>query len=410
MEPQKLWTKDYVLIICFSIMLGMGNHMMMTGIPLYAIHLGGNNSTAGLMMGVFMLAAILFRPFFGNLADTRSRRLVLLIGGIICSLSFFFYTFAFSVSILLFLRALNGIGFSANTNASGTVVADIIPKSRLSEGIGYYGISNVLSTALGPALSLLIIEYLGFRTLFFITTVFGLFSIICANFINYEKKEIERSSVKKPDQVIGNDVNKKKQGILETIFERNAIPPSFVMLFVAFAMGGIQSFIPIYAATRGIENIGVYFTFYAIAVLITRVFGGKIADRHGVPIVILPGYILLIISFLVLAFATNFTMFIIAGILYGLGFGSVQPLLNAVMVKFCSPSRRGAGNSTFFTAMDVGSGGGAVIWGIISQYYSFTWVYLLCVGCILLSLFSYFILLHRNLTEAQEAKKALLTT
>jgi len=390
-------------------MLGMGNHMMITGIPLYAIHLGGNNSTAGLMMGVFMVAAILVRPFFGNLADTKSRRLVLLIGGIICSLSFFFYTFAFSVSLLLFLRVLNGIGFSANTNASGTVVADIIPKSRLSEGIGFYGISNVLATALGPALTLLIIKSLGYRTLFFITTVFGLVSIICAYLISYERK-VAVKSVKKPHQGIQDDENKKKRGVLDLIFERNAIPPSFVMLFVAFAMGGIQSFIPIYGATRGIENIGIYFVFYAIAVLITRIFGGKIADRHGAPIVLIPGFILLIISFLVLAFATNFTMFIIAGILYGLGFGSVQPLLNSTMVQFCSPSRRGAGNSTFFTAMDVGSGGGAVIWGIISQHYSFTWVYLLCVGCIVISLISYFILLHRKLTEALEAKKTLLTT
>ncbi|MGI6227604.1 MAG: MFS transporter [Peptococcales bacterium] len=407
-EPQKLWTTQYILIILYSIMIGIGNFMMMTGIPLYAIHIGGDNSIAGLMMGIFMIAAILVRPFFGNLADIKSRRLVLLIGAGVCTLSFFSYIFAFSVGLLLFLRAVNGIGFSANTNAAGTVVADIIPAPRLAEGIGYYGISNVLSTAIGPVLTLSIINQLGFKALFLVTTGFGLISLICSYFINYEKKKPKEE---KQDKDIQPNINvSKKQKVLDSIFEKTAIPPSFVMLFVAFAMGGVQSFIPIYAVARNVENIGIYFTIYALALLVTRVFGGKLADRHGVSTVLIPGYVLLIASFIVLAFATNLTMFIISGILYGLGYGSVQPLLNAIMVQFCPPKRRGAGNSTFFTAMDIGSGGGAVIWGFISKYYNFTWVYLLCVGCIILSWVSYSFLLQKDLRKPKKTEEALATT
>ncbi len=378
--------------------------MMITAIPLYAIQLGGNNSTAGLMMGLFMTAAILIRPVFGILADTKSRRIVLLIGSVICIMACSAYPFVVSIGMLMFFRAINGMGFSAYTNASGTVVADLIPKSRLAEGIGFYGISNVLASAVGPALTLTIIRHFGFAVLFIIATASGVIGFICSYFMKYEKKEPNKA----PLEDIENNTDAKRN-VWGSIFEKTAFAPSFVMLFVAFTTGSIQSFIPIYAATRDIGNIGIYFIVYALALFITRIGGGKIADRYGAPIVFLPGYILLIASFILLAFASNITMFIISGILYGLGYGSVQPLLNAVMVQFCPPSKRGAGNSTFFTAMDVGSGGGAVVWGAISQYFGFTLVYLLCVGCVILSWIFYFFLLHRTLQKTHQAKEAFVT-
>ena len=76
---------------------------------------------------------------------------------------------AFSVGLLLVLRSLHGIGFSATTNAPGTIVSDIVPKSRLAQGVGYYGLSNTLVTAVGPALTLFIIQYFSYNVLFLVS-------------------------------------------------------------------------------------------------------------------------------------------------------------------------------------------------------------------------------------------------
>lgn len=401
---QKLWTKYYLLIMLYSILTGTANNMLMTGIPLYAIHLGGSNSVAGLMMGIFMISAILFRPLFGTLVDTKSRRMVLMTGAMISTLSFFSYTFALSVGMLLVLRAVNGIGFSANTNASGTVVADIIPSSRLAEGIGYYGISNTLATAVGPALTLLIIKAFSYQALFITAFVIGIVSFICSYFMKYEEKQPKvKSVILEQVKIIPNKVL-TRQKIADSIFEKKAISPSFVMLFIALAMGSIITFIPTYAMTRGIENISIFFTVYALSLLLTRLFGGRLADRYGESTVVLPGFILMIIAFIILAFATTISLFLVSAVFYGLGFGFVQPTLNAVMIKSCPPNRRGAGNSTFFTAMDLGSGGGAVLWGFVSQNTSFTFVYLLCAVCIIVSWIAYSWLLQRKLKLDQAAE------
>lgn len=379
-SKSSLWTKYFNLMLVYSFLTSTTNYLMITAAPLYAIHLGGDNSIAGLMMGIFMISAILFRPFFGRLLDEKSRRLVLIAGAALCTLTYFSYLFAFSIGMLILVRAINGIGFSANTNASGTVVSDVIPKDRLAEGVGYYGIANTLSTAIGPSIALFIIKNYNYTILFIFTAFLGILSILVSYLIDYEKNN--------------NTTSKKSTNM---IFEKTALPVALVMVFLAVTIGGIMTFVPTYAATRGIYDISSYFTVYALALLITRLFVGKMADKYGVSMAIIPGIILVIVAFIILAFAKSLPIFLLSAALYGLGYGSSQPTLNAVMIKLCPPERRGAGNSTFFTAMDIGSGGGAMLWGFISQNFGFQSVYLTCAASVGISLLCYLFILTKQI-------------
>lgn len=404
-NTKKLWSKYYILIILFSLLSSTANHMLMIGVPLYAMHLGGNKSIAGLMMGMFMIVAILFRPLFGKLLDDRGRRMVLVTGITISALMCFLYTFAFSVGILLLLRALNGIGFSAMTNASGTIVSDVVPSSRLAEGVGYYGMSNTLATAVGPALTLFIIQYHSYKVLFVAASAISVLAVICSLFISYEKGRKKKGMTgeeQRENTSAGIDLKKK---IADAIFEKTALPTALVIIFAAATLGSIMTFIPTYAATRGIENISIYFTVYALTLLFTRLFAGRLADRCGSSVVIIPGILIIAVSFVILSFASSIPGFLVSAVLYGLGYGSAQPALNAIMIRLCPADRRGAGNSTFFTAMDIGSGGGAVIWGVIAQNVGFLWVYLSCAASALIALAAYVSVLQRQL-EAVNARKS----
>lgn len=396
-SKSSLWTKYFNLMLIYSFLTSTTNYLMITAAPLYAIHLGGDNSIAGLMMGIFMIAAILVRPYFGKLLDEKSRRLVLIVGAAICTLTYFSYLFAFSIGMLMLIRAINGIGFSANTNASGTVVSDVIPKERLAEGVGYYGIANTLSTAIGPSIALFIIKSYNYNILFIVTATLGILSILVSYLIDYEKNNEENFTVITPNEPNKNNDNMSSSKSTNMIFEKTALPVALVIVFLAVTIGGIMTFVPTYAATRGIDNISSYFTVYALALLITRLFVGKMADKYGVSMAIIPGIILVIIAFIVLAFAKSLPMFLLSATLYGLGYGSSQPTLNAVMIKLCPPERRGAGNSTFYTAMDIGSGGGAMLWGVISQNFGFQSVYLTCAISVGISLLCYLFILRKQI-------------
>ena len=59
--------------------------------------------------------------------------------------------------------------------------------------------------------------------------------------------------------------------------------------------------------------------------------------------------------------------FALAAVLYGLGYGSLQPTLNALAVKKCEMQKRGAANATFYISMDLGIGGGSIMLGYLAN-------------------------------------------
>src|SRR5699024_6109680 len=131
--------------------------------------------------------------------------------------------------------------------------------------------------------------------------------------------------------------------------------------FITLTFGGITSFLPLYADMKGVEGIQYYFISYAIFLMISRLFAGKIYDKRGDLYVIPPGVILIFIAMLLLSWLPNTMTMLIAGALYGLGFGTVQPALQAWAVDKAPMNRKGMANATFFSFFDLGVGVGAIL-------------------------------------------------
>lgn len=367
-KSELLWTFDFIIILLLSVITSSIDAMMSANLPLYVKILGGNNLLAGLVTGVFMVAAIIVRPFWGYLSDTMGRRIVVLLGTTIVTVVSFSYTFVSNILIILLLRFINGIGFSANTNTTATMASDIIPNDRISEGIGYYGVSKVIATAIGPAFGIYLISTFNHKTFFLAAGVVGMLSTFIAYTIKYEKNLLKDKRF---------TIKPEKEKIVTV--EKAALPASMVMLFISLGSGGLISFIPILSTTRGIENYGTYYTVYALALLSTRLFVGRIADRYGSNKVIIPAMGFLILGFITFALTYSFHTLLLGGIFYGLGHGTVQPMLNAIMIKNCPRERRGSGNSTFYISMDLGNALGSAIAGAVSQFFGFTVLYLFSV-------------------------------
>lgn len=388
-----LWGRTFILTILASFFTITSTHVLMSTLPIYVQQMGGSKTAAGLIISVFTISAVLFRPLAGNLVDTKGRRVVLLAGIAILILGSFSYAFVSTVVLLLVIRFFHGIGWSAATTASGTVVADIVPPERRGEGIGYYGVASTLAMAVGPSLGLYLSGRHGYHAVFVFSCLLGAIGLAGAVMIGYEGKGRE--------QVDHRDRREKGLPGFEGLVEKTALPTSAVILFIAFTYGGIITFIPSYALYRGIDNAGSFFTVYALAVLAARLFTGRIADKYGGSRVMLPGMLLMGLSLVMLAYALTMGGFLLAGVFYGLGFGAVQPVLNAITVTLAPENRRGAANATFFSAMDVGIGIGAAAWGIVSQRSGFPFVYGLSSVFILLSLAAYFAVLKNKLPENQ---------
>src|SRR5699024_6741972 len=166
------------------------------------------------------------------------------------------------------------------------------------------------------------------------------------------------------------------------VLEKTAVNPSVLLFFVTLTVGGITSYLPLYAAEKDIAGIELYFISYAIFLMLSRIFAGKIYDKKGDLMVIGPGINLIFIALLLLSWLPNLPTLVFAGALYGLGFGAVQPSLQAWAVEKAPKNRKGMANATFFSFFDLGVGVGAMAFGQLAHLFGYGIIYIVAAGSV----------------------------
>lgn len=387
LNREPLWIKPFLLVILANFLLFFSMYLLLPTLPIYVQRIGGSKTIAGLVVGIFTLSAVLVRPWFGNLVDRQGRKAVLVAGILVVVLSTVGFQWTYAVWMLLLLRLVHGVGWGACSTATGTIASDVIPPLRRGEGMGYYGASTTIAMSLAPALGLRMIESYPFTLLFICSALFGLAALFVGGVIDYEgihgvisNTKSAKKGLGQADEAAGDgagagveanakpgaglDQGKKPKAV---IVEKTAIAPSLVVFFSALTYGGLLSLLPTYAEFRGVSDVGLFFTVYALVLLVSRPLMGRWADKNGPGPVLITGTILLMVAHIVLVAADNLTWFLGVGLVYGLGFGAVQPILNAITVTLAPLERRGAANATFFSAFDLGIGLGAIALGAVSQ-------------------------------------------
>ncbi len=399
MDRPKLWTMPYALTLVAICVASITMTFFMPLLPIYIKMIGGNISLAGLVVSIYTFVALISRPFFAILIDRYGRKPILVIGLALILVGCFCYRYVTIIGGLIIIRVIHGIGYSASTNAAGTIAADVIPKERRGEGFGYFGFVTAASLALGPAVALLIMKSTDIKTAFAVATGIAAVGLAASCFLSYENKPAYQHTGETGAKAIEHaDSTRATRGKSNLSFgyEKTALPASFVMLFVAFAYSGIVTFLPTYAGTLGMGNISIYFIIYAVVLLITRLIVDRITKTRDISVVLLPGIMLMAVAFILLGFGKTLPFFLIAAVFYGVGYGSVQPTLNAIVISACAPSKRSAANSTFFSALDLGIGLGAMVWGIVSQAFGYPVIYFGCIACMFIAAIVFLLVMEKK--------------
>ncbi|MFD1037010.1 MFS transporter [Virgibacillus byunsanensis] len=372
--PGKIWTRDFVLVCLANFFIFLGFQMTLPTLPLFVKELGGSDQLIGIIVGIFTFSALLLRPYAGHALESKGRGFVYMLGLSIFVISVGSYAFVSTIAFLLIMRVLQGVGWGLSTTATGTIATDLIPPKRRGEGMGYFGLSGNIALAFGPTLGLTLLGYISFSQLFLICGSFGFVAFLLSTRIHYKKVE---------------KLEHKTTTVKFDIFEKTALQPSILLFFVTVTFGGIASFLPLYAAEENISGIESYFLVFAIFLMISRTFAGKIYDTKGHLYVFLPGTILIFGSMLLLSWLPSTMVMLIAAGMYGLGFGSVQPALQAWSVDQAPANRKGMANATFFSFFDLGVGIGAITFGQLAYMFNYSVIYLTAAGSVMLSILLY---------------------
>ncbi len=380
-DREKLFTKDFALIWFANFFIFLGFQMTLPTIPIFVSELGGSDQSIGVIVGIFTFSALFIRPFVGYMLETKGRRSIYLFGLALFILSVGSFGFLTSIALLILMRIIQGIGWGFSSTASGTIATDFIPAHRRGEGMGYYGLSGNLALAIGPALGLTLANQISFAQLFLFTALLGGLAFLLALGIRYKPVEV---------------TSHRQQAPSFNIIEKSALHPSIILMFITLTFGGIATFLPLYAIERGVGGIQLYFITYALFLMLSRVFAGRLYDRHGDLYVLPPGLFLIMVAMLLLAWMPNQFVLILGGALYGLGFGTVQPALQAWAVQSAPANRKGMANATFFSFFDFGIGIGAFLFGQVAYLGNYTSIYLISAGSVLVAFIYYIMLIVRG--------------
>lgn len=387
MQEQKLWTKDFINISIINFILMLAMYLLLVTIAPFAVEqYGASTSMAGLVSGIFIIGTLIARIFSGSLIGKVGGKRMLFIGLLVSTIATAFYFGSANMPLLLANRLFHGIGLGIASTATGTMIAQAIPASRRGEGIGYFSMSTVMATAIGPFFGIFMSQHYPFHMLFVLCLSLSVVTLIMFFFVNETVKQPASNK---------QEVVRKRVG-LSNFIERKALPISIITLFVALAYSGVLSFISFYAKEINlVETASFFFLVYAIVVLLSRPFSGKLLDVKGAKFVVIPSLVLFALGMIVLSQTHSGIMLLMAGAILGLGYGNFQSIAQAIALKGISVERLGIATSTFYIFLDSGLGFGPYFLGVVVPGLGYRGMYEVLTVVILLSLVA-FILLFRK--------------
>ncbi|MDM5339855.1 MFS transporter [Fictibacillus enclensis] len=364
-HQEKLWSKEFILITLCNLLLFLNLQMLLPSFPVYTKDaFNASDFTVSLVTSLFALSAIATRFFAAGILRKGKVSIILYTGAAIAVLATAGYYWCGSIALLLVMRVLFGIGFGLASTTLPTMAAHVIPPHRMGEGIGYFGLSTSLAMSIGPIIGLSLLGCFGFGTL----TSAGTLVLILIFPLAFANRSVDLSQA---GSAASTSSSKKNTG---AALKKIALP-GLLNLLLSVTYGGLLSFLALYGKEAHLSHIGSFFLFNALAIFLVRPFSGRIFDSKGHFGIMIAGAVFTMGGLVTLSLATSTLYIILAALLYGLGYGMIQPSIQAWMIKEVPVEQRGLANSMFFNSLDFGVAAGSMLLGVMAMHADYSGMY-----------------------------------
>lgn len=382
MPPQEpLLTRRFVSLWTFQFATFFSAFQLLPVIPLRIMELGGSKGTAGLFLGVYTFASAFSAPVMGAIADHVGRRRML----VLASLLFVVFSLAYGVvpwlPVVLMIAIVHGTLWSSILSSAGAIMTDFIPITRRSEGLAYWGLAPTVAISVAPAVGLWVHRF-GWMQLCVEMAALSALTAIWGSRIPGGTTRNAQTALPRPSE----------------FWDWTVVRSTLSLTVISFGYGGITSYVAVLSRERGIAPESLFFTVFAISVILVRVFTSRLGDRFGPKVLLYPAFAATPLSFLVLANAQNRTQMIASAVLFGIGLGASFPAFMAFVVAHTDESRRGRTFGSVIWAFDTGIGLGSMVIGAIGERASLATAFTIAAALSCLAI-PIFVMTSRQLTR-----------
>ena len=341
-------TANFTLFFAFYVLTPL--------LPLYlSEHFGATKDVIGLVLSGYTITALLFRPFSGYFVDSFPRKLVLMVSFSAFAIFFAGYLAASTLLLFMLVRTLHGGPFGMLTVANSTVAIDVLPSSRRTEGIGYYGLSNNLAMAIAPTVGIFVYKYShSFELLFWIALIVACFGWLVDSTVDLKSKDI---------------VKNKSKLSLDRFFLMRGWLLGLNMVTFGFSFGVLSNYLAIYGKeVMGITGgTGTYFMLCSVGLILSRIQGGKALRKGRLTHNAGEGMVISLIGYTLFIAMPNMIGYYGSALLIGLGNGHMWPAFQNMTINVAENNQRGTANSTILISWDIGMGLGILLGGVVSE-------------------------------------------
>jgi MFS family permease len=351
LKPKRLWSGPFILFLFVSALSGTATQMVTPMMATYLKDMGINFTVVGTVVSLLSFTALLGRPFSGAANDFLNRKVIMFVSSLTVGLCVLGYSFVNTLGLVIAIRVLHGLAFCFQGTASMAFAASFIPRERFGEGMGYMGMAQIVAFSIGPSVGVAVTDAYGITACFALAAVISIIAafIVLAvpyTFVKRTMPEGYRFKIKFQD-----------------LFAKELfLLAAFIGVF-SIGNGMINAFLKLLAEERNIANVGLYFTANALAMVAVRPFVGKLLDRRGLTIIMIPAYIIASAAMFFIGGANATWMLLAAGILKAIGQGSGAPSIQAESVKMLGKERSGVASSTCYIGQDIGNIIGPIVGG-----------------------------------------------
>ena len=354
---EKLWNSNYLKVWGANFMIFFSFMLLTPLLPSYLSDtFGADKQTIGIVLSGYTLTALLIRALSGYMVDSFPRRTVMIASYFLFALFFAGYLVAGSLLLFAIVRTLHGAPFGATTVSNSTVAIDVLHPSRRAEGIGYYGLSNNIATAISPSVAILLFStYQSYDLLFWVALITALIGLASTSSVKLREREIVKS-----DKPLSLD-----RFILLKGWRQGA-----AMICYAFSYGVLVTYVAIYGKEElGITGgTGLFFLLLSVGLILSRLVGsrtlrqGKVTENASI------GTAIALVGYILFAAMHNQWGYYGAALIIGLGNGHMFPAFQTMFINLASNSQRGTANSTLLVSWDIGMGLGILVGGVVAEH------------------------------------------
>ena len=351
-----------VLALTSGLFLWTASHFgMLAVLPLFLHDQGYDAGSIGLTLGATGIAQLCMRPFGGWVVDAFGRRvpLVLALGLLACASALLLAPGAW---IVLANRVLTGVAFSIGTTAFYTLTVEVAPAGRKSEIQGYVALGLTLGTGIGPLIAVAVYQGLlhasarppaRLDAIAIGAAVVALLSGACF---------LATVSAARP-------LGRRHPYSQRASFHRAGLMPAFLNFCTQVPNAAFSAFLPLWAIGRGVGNPGLLFVGAQGGGVASRIFAGRLADRHGRRAILAPSMIGVALTLAAMSVAAGMPTFFALALVYGALFGVSFVILPSLAGDAAPAERRGAAINTFGLGSDMAQLLGPWGLGVVAEWW-----------------------------------------